>query len=73
MFQPIYDIEGGLGWMISGRTLLPEITDHALFREAFEQDNLSVIHKGCPATKNTNPHTRKNTRPYKPSGRLNPV
>ncbi|QNV40507.1 tetratricopeptide repeat protein [Rothia amarae] len=42
MFQPIYDIEGGLGWMISGRTLLPEITDHTLFREVFEQDNLFV-------------------------------
>ncbi|GAA1047337.1 hypothetical protein [Rothia amarae] len=42
MFQPIYDIEGGPGWIISGRTLLPEINDHTLFREAFEQDNLSV-------------------------------
>lgn len=42
MFQPIYDIEGGPGWMISGRTLLPEITDHTLFREVFEQDNLFV-------------------------------
>ena len=42
MFQPIYDIEGGPGWMISGRTLLPEITDHTLFREAFEQDDLFV-------------------------------
>ena len=74
MEDKMLGVGGVMSWNFSSVGSVILVVQKEEFRQCREQNTgtMRLIHKGCPAAKNSNPRTTENTRRYTSNGRLNP-